>query len=333
MPDSPVAPAVAAESGAAAGSAARRRVALRLARAGFVVVAAGLCGYALVRQWPQVRAGVAALGGRTVGLSLVAVLAGLVATMLVWRTLLAALGSPLPLRVAARIFFLGQLGKYIPGSMWPIVAQMDMARAYRVPGRRSATAGVLTMLVSLAAGFVAAVAVLPALAGPDVRGYRWLFLAVPVLLAGLHPRVVNPVVDRLLRLVGRPPLDRPLGGRAVAAAFGWALLSWILLGAQIWLMAVRFGAPPGRSVPLAVGGFAFAWAAGFLVVFAPAGVGVRDVLLVAVLGRVLDGGPATTVAVVSRILMTLGDLLLAAAAGWRGRVASGRADRAQTRSP
>ncbi|MDT5034935.1 MAG: glycosyltransferase 2 family protein, partial [Micromonosporaceae bacterium] len=61
----------------------------------------------------------------------------------------------------------------------------------------------------------------------------------------------------------------------------------------------------------AVGGFAFAWSAGFLVVIAPAGAGVRDLLLIATQSPVLSVGPATAVTLVSRAAMTGGDLLLA----------------------
>ena len=100
----------------------------------------------------------------------------------------------------------------------------------------------------------------------------------------------------------------------MAGALAWSCSSWVLYGLQIWLLATRLGAPGGRTALLAVGGFAFAWSVGFLVVFAPAGAGVRDVLLVAILGPVLGVGSATAVALVSRALMTAGDLLTAALA-------------------
>ncbi len=127
------------------------------------------------------------------------------------------------------------------------------------------------------------------------------------------------MVDKLLTLVRRPPLEQPLTGRAVAAALGWAVVSWVLFGLQVWLLAVRLGAPEGRTLLLAIGGFAFAWSVGFLVVFAPAGAGFRDVLVIAILGAVLGGGGATAVALVSRILMTIGDFATAGVAAWSGR--------------
>ena len=285
-------------------------------RIGFVVVAVALGGYAVARQWAQVQAGLAELGWLAVAGSLLAVLAGLATTMQVWRVLLSALGSPLPARTASRIFFLGQLGKYVPGSMWPVLVQMELAQAARVPRSRTATAAVLTLVTSLCAGLLAALVTLPFLPAGATGDFRSAFLAVPVLLALLHPRVVNAAAGRVLRLTGRPPLDRPLSGRAVAVAVAWALASWVLLGAQVWLLAISLGAPVGRGLLLAVGGFAFAWSAGFLVVLAPAGAGVRDVLLVATLASVLSVGAATAVALVSRVLMTVGDLVLAGVASW-----------------
>jgi hypothetical protein len=114
----------------------------------------------------------------------------------------------------------------------------------------------------------------------------------------------------------------------VVGALAWAFASWIFYGLQIWLLATRLGAPDGKAALLAIGGFAFAWSVGFIVVFAPAGAGVRDVLLVAMLGPVLGVAQATAVALVSRVLLTVGDLLTAAvAAGFTRRPDTAAASR------
>ncbi len=290
----------------------------RPVRWGFVAVTVGLGGYAVAEDWTKVRAALSSLGFLsvagflTVAAALLCVLAGLFAMMLVWRQLLTALGSPLPVRAAARIMFVGQLGKYLPGSVWPVLAQMELGTAYRVPRHRSASVSVLTMLLSLFSGLLTALIALPFVGGSTP--YLWALLAAPVLLVGLHPKVLNTVLARLLRLAKRPPLERPLTGRAIVGALAWAFASWFLYGTQIWLLAVRLGAPEGKAALLAIGGFAFAWSVGFLVVFAPAGAVVREALLVWTLGPVLGAGGAIAVALVSRVLMTVGDLLTAAIA-------------------
>jgi hypothetical protein len=283
-------------------------------RVGFVVVAVGLGAYAVVSQWSQVRSSFAQMG---VGMIAAALALALLISMEVWRSLLTAAGSRVPFPSATRIFFVGQIGKYLPGAVWPVLAQMELGQAHRIPRRRSATVAVVTLLVSLVSGLL--VATVAILGHSAAKGYAWAFLAVPVLLVGLHPRVLNPLIDRLLRLARRPALEVPLTGRAILTATLWSLLAWVVNGTHVYLLSVSLGAPAGRTALLAIGGFAFAWCVGFLVVFAPAGAGVRDVILVASLSPVLDVGQATAVALVSRVLTTVADLLCAGIAAWFGR--------------
>ncbi len=70
------------------------------------------------------------------------------ATLRQWQALLAGLGSPLRTTTAGRIFFIGQLGKYIPGSVWPVLTQMELGARAKVPRSRSASASILTMILS-----------------------------------------------------------------------------------------------------------------------------------------------------------------------------------------
>jgi glycosyltransferase 2 family protein len=294
-----------------------RAVASRPVRWAFVLAAVGLAGYAIARDWTQITAALGRLGFLSVVAALVSVVIAQVFTALMWRTLLSSLGSPLPVGAAARILFIGQLGKYLPGSIWPVLAQMELGKAHKVPRSRSASASVLVMLLTLIVGLLIALVTLPFAAGP--MPYRWALLITPVLLVMLHPKVLNNIIARLLKLARQAPLEAPLTGRALSRALGWAVGVWICYGLQIWILATRLGAPAGKTALIALGGFAFAWSVGFVIVFAPAGAGVRDVLLLLMLRPVLSTADATAVVLVSRVLLTAGDLLTAAAATRLGR--------------
>jgi uncharacterized membrane protein YbhN (UPF0104 family) len=288
---------------------AKRLLASRMVRYGFVVLVIGYGAYAVSKQWTDIHHAVGRIGLPMSLAALVFVLAALFTSMLSWRALLTGLGSPLPVPVAARIFFVGQLGKYLPGSVWPVLAQMEIATAHKVPRHRTAVASVLTMLMALLAGLIIAIIALPLSGGSTP--YEWAFIAAPFLLATLYPKVLTWGFSRLLRLAKRPPLDHPLGGRAIAISLGWSFVSWICYGFQIWVLAIRVGAPAGKALPLAIGAFAFAWCAGFLVVLAPAGAGVREVIMVAILGAVVGSDPATAIALVSRAVTAVADLVVA----------------------
>jgi uncharacterized membrane protein YbhN (UPF0104 family) len=284
----------------------------------FVAATVGLGGYAIADGWPQVQAGLSQIGPLEIAGALLCVLAGLLATMQVYRTLLAALGSALPARTAAQILFVGQLGKYLPGSVWPVLAQMQLGSAHKVPRTRSASASVLAMLIALVSGVLTGVIMVP-FAGSAAHRYWWVFLLAPVIGLCMHPRVLNRILNRVLRIARRPPLERPLTGRNVAVGLGWGVVGWIFFGLQIWLLGSRLGLSSGSGLLLAIGSFAFAWCAGFVVVFAPAGAGIREVVLVALLVAVMSRADATAVALVSRVLMTAGDLISAGSAAFFAR--------------
>jgi uncharacterized membrane protein YbhN (UPF0104 family) len=288
-------------------------------RLGFLAVALGFGVWAIASQWQAVSDGFARLSWPLLAGSLAAVLAALAAGMMMWRALLADLGSPLPLRDAAKVFFVGQLGKYIPGSLWPVLAQMEMGRDLGVPRPRSAAAFFLTYPVYLVTGLLVAVATLPAFAGDSVSRYAWLLVLLPVLAVGLRPKVVNGVLGLGLRLLRRPPLERPLSGRGVLASAGWAMAGWLAYGVHLALIVGGLGVGGPKAVALSFGAFALAWCLGFLVVVAPAGAGVREVAMIAALAPVLDRGSAIAAALCSRLIVSIGDLLCAAAAGAAAR--------------
>lgn len=259
-------------------------------------------------SWPFVTAAVAVS------------LASLVLSLLTWRATLAALGQPLPLAPAARIYFLGQIGKYLPGSLWPVLAQMELAAARGLPRPVVGTASLLALALGVPGALLLGLLAVPALLTAGKGGYTVVFAALPLALLALWPPVLERLLDRGLRLVGRPPpVPLRLTGAAVARV---ALLSGfanVLLGLQAALLAYDLGAAGWQVVPAAIGAFTLANVAGLLALPLPAGAGVREVVLIAALSPVLPLPVAVVLAVVSRAVLTLADLAVAGAAAIAAR--------------
>ncbi|HEU4676466.1 MAG TPA: lysylphosphatidylglycerol synthase transmembrane domain-containing protein [Motilibacteraceae bacterium] len=280
---------------------------LALVVAGFAVALGG--------RWGEVARELGRLDVGALVASLVLAVVAVACSGAAWARVLADLGSPVPARPAARLFFVSQLGKYVPGSVWPVVVQMRLGRALGVPRTRTALAFVITVGLSIVVGGLVGLAGLPALARHGASAVPWLVaVAAGVGVVVLHPRVLNGALSLALRLLRRPPLEQPLPGRGIGAVTLWLLAFWVAAGLHIWVLAVDLGAPAGRSLPAAVGGFALAFCAGVLVVLLPAGAGVREVALTAALGTVLPAGAAVAIALVSRFLLAVTDGLLAGVA-------------------
>jgi uncharacterized membrane protein YbhN (UPF0104 family) len=150
---------------------------------------------------------------------------------------------------------------------------------------------------------------LPLTSPATTEDYWWLFLLAPVLIAALHPKIVTWSLNLALKVVRRPPLERPADLAATLRAVGWSLLGWALFGAHIWLLSMAAGGS-GKTLPLtAAGAYALAWTVGFLVFIAPGGIGAREAALTIALSPMLPAGAPIVVAIVSRVVFTLVDLI------------------------
>lgn len=289
----------------------------RLLRVGLLGLVAGLAVWGLASQWNQVQAALHQLELWQVAAAGADVLAGLFCMMLAWRTLLGDLGSPLPVAVAIRVMFVGQLGKYVPGAVWAVAAQVELARDYQVPRRRSVAAGLVAMATTLVVGLVMAGITLPLTSKHALHEYWWVLAVTPVAIACLYPPVTRSFLNLVLRVARRQPLERPVSLGATFRALGWTMLGWICYGLQAWLLIRQFGhggthlSSQLHLIALSFGAYALSWAAGFLLIFFPGGIGPREAALVAVLAPVMPAGSALVVALASRMVMTLGDLIWA----------------------
>jgi uncharacterized membrane protein YbhN (UPF0104 family) len=313
----------------AAARSGRTRTLLRVA---FAVLSIGGLTAATVAQWPHVTDTIDAVSWAALVTAFLATFAGVFCAILSWRAVLADLGSPLRVRYAVGIVGIGQLGKYLPGSLWPVVAQMELGREHDVPRKRSAVASLLVIVVALTAGGLLAAATLPFAARGSLGPYRPVFLVPAAGLVLLHPRVFNAAAARGLRLLKRAPLEQGLSLRGTAAALGWALAQWACWGLAVWLLGRGLPGAHGPLLAVSLGAYALAWSAGFLFLVAPAGAGVREGALVLLLAPSLGTAQALGVALLVRLLTTVADVgwgAVAFAEGghrWVRRRAAGRAE-------
>lgn len=293
-------------------SPASRLMRLTRLTVGLLIVAA--ITYAVVSEWDDVSRALRALSWPSVVLASLSVLAGTLTAVLAWRALLAEEGYPLPPWIAARIHLVGQLGKYLPGSVWSVFLQMELARGAGVPRARAFTTLVTWVVLSVSSGLTIGLIGLPVLASFD-SPLGWTLIAIlPLALACTHPRTLTFLVNLILRLLRKSLLPRPLTWHGVGTAFGWFLLTWVFYGAHMWLLASALGAPGWEGFVRCLGGFALALTAGVLFFVAPSGAGIREGLIVAALAGVMSEGEALGIAVVSRMIFTVVDVLAAGVA-------------------
>lgn len=270
-------------------------------RALFLVAVTAAGAWSLRGRWGEVLVAGADVGVEGWVAALLATLLGLGITGLLWRGLLALHGHRLGVRTATSTFFVGQLGKYVPGSVWSIALQARMAARVGVPVRATASTSLLFLLVHvLSAGPVVLVA-LPFLSlAPEHR----LGVAL-VALCGLA-MFVPPVLSTIVRLTSA----EPIGWTARTSLLVLASMcgAWGCYGIAMWAL---WGGPSASTALVLLAAFAAAYVAGVAVPLAPAGLGAREVVFVLLAAPVTDIVTATAVALLARVVHTGADFLWA----------------------
>ena len=257
-------------------------------------------------------------------LSLVFAMAGVAGGYPVWWDVLLGLGARIPFWEGARVFFVSQLGKYVPGSVWPMLMQMEEGRARGIQRRTMLGSSMVTAVIGCCVGLVVACALLPFYDAQALGRYWWALVALPLLIAMLHPRAMPGLLDRAFGILRRPPLSQRLDGRYEARACLWSMLTWLGLGGHLAVLCLALGHGGISIVVLCIGAAALAIPVGILFLPAPAGAGVREVVLTLVLSTAMPTGQAFAIVVASRIILIVSELLLAGIATLIDRAAKGR---------
>ena len=226
-----------------------------------------------------------------------------------WARLTRELGGGDPGLVgAARIVFSANLGRYLPGKFWQIAGLAVLSGRDGISPAVAGTAGVLGQAFSLAAvGVLAA----PVLLGPgysDVGGRTVILGALLLFIAVTSIRpILQAVLGLAFRISGKSvePLSR-VGSMFGLRWLGLYLFNWTLYGLAFVLFVRGLGFSIGWLELTSA--FAAAYLLGYVAVFAPAGLGVREGFLIAFL-QIEIGAAAVGVALLTRLWMTTVELL------------------------
>jgi hypothetical protein len=282
----------------------------------FVAAVLWFAGHALVKQWSGVREQL--LSARpnwgAVGAATLLVLAAYAVLSQVWRMVLGAWHEGaerhLSFRTAARIWFVSNLGRYVPGKVWQIASMGVMTQRRGISAVSATGAALLVSLANVASGFVVVLAT-----GATVfrsfanAGPRAGVLLAVLLTAGLAvlPLVINRMSPLLARLTRQRLVLPAIPARAIwLAALGTAA-AWAVYGVAFQWFAASLTHRATGATTFYIAAYTGSYLVGYLALFAPGGLVVREYMLVASLTSlgVLTAPEAWLVAIGSRLWLTV----------------------------
>ena len=259
---------------------------------------------------------------------------------LAWIALLRFLKVPGLGAAAFRLFAYTWLARYIPGTIPYHASRLMLAETVGASrGRVAASIAYETVLALSSAAAMGAIGVLLAL-GTDVDS-SWTYLLAIVPLAALpvllHPRLLVPAANRLLALARRAALTQEalLTHRQTSYVFVAYAVVHCLNGLAFYFVLQAVTDSASVSLPLAVGVYGLSSAAGVAVPLVPSGLGVREAVIVGILGVSMPAETALVVAGAARAVSVAADVAFVSlfAVIHAGVVAAGRLSRKDVPAP
>ncbi|MES9992483.1 MAG: FtsX-like permease family protein [Candidatus Thiodiazotropha sp.] len=207
------------------------------------------------------------------------------------------------------IYNITQLGKYIPGSIWQFVGKIGMYKSAGLDNKTVRDTIVLETFWVVFSAFIFGLVligftqyqILFTLANKVPPIIPLIIISVSVILLLLpqlrtHRQRLNEYSRRLL--------FTPL-------SLVTTLLIWLVLGFAFWVTLTPFSTSE-IGLFYIIGLYAFSYAVGFAVPFAPAGIGIRESVLVLGLAPFLDINTSIILAALNRIFYIVIEIVLSA---------------------
>jgi uncharacterized membrane protein YbhN (UPF0104 family) len=217
-----------------------------------------------------------------------------------------------------RAYYVGHLGKYVPGKAMAVILRTALIQSHRVDTSIAVASVFLETLTMMAVGGCIAVPVLA------VRFlHNPLFIAAAVftaVVAGLP--TLPPVFSRLARLLGVGRLSPAVAGKLAGFDYGtlvcgWTAMvcGWVLMGVSLWatLRGLDFEANLAESWYVYTAIVAMAVVVGFASMI-PGGLLAREAVFTGLLAPLLgcDASTALLVAAALRLAWVVAELLISA---------------------
>jgi len=242
-------------------------------------------------------------------------LLGLLPAALFWHRVLLELGQDAQIRDTLRAYYIGHLGKYVPGKAMVVVIRAGLVRSHRVSTTVAAVSVFFETLTMMSVGGFIAAAILAA----RFRSHHVLFLVAAGLMIVAGLPTFPPIFKRLVRLAGIGKSDpstvqkiEKLGFRTLL--WGWVAMSmgWVFLGVSLWAVLRAMGVAglePIGQLPLYVASVSLAMVAGFLSLV-PGGAVVRELVLTELMVPQFGELVALVSAVVLRLVWLVSELMI-----------------------
>lgn len=212
-----------------------------------------------------------------------------------WVSLMRHFAPGIPWRTHVRIYCATLAGRRLPGTLWYVGGRLVLYRREGISGALVSIASSVEYAVILVSGALVGIVLLPAAA--EFPGAAPAALAVAGILVLSSPRLVAWLAQRMGR-----PLPVKIAFTDVLVWLAALSVMWLCGGMMLVEIIRAFDPLPAAQPGYIVGAWALAGVLGALTFALPSSFGVGEISLAFFLAQIMPAAEAGTIAVVTRFI-------------------------------
>lgn len=205
----------------------------------------------------------------------------------------------------ARTYLKTNIAKYLPGNVWHFYGRIWAAKAAGVPLAAAIVSVLIEPLLMAAAALIVALGSSRLATGSAAQAIPWAGQAIglAIVLLAVHPRLLNPLLGKLMRAKAADLEAEPLQVRRYPIVPLLGELSFVLLRSAGFLLVLQALQPIAPAqVPLLLTAFSLAWVLGLVIPGAPGGLGVFEATAIALLSQQFSAGIVLSLVALYRLI-------------------------------
>lgn len=227
-----------------------------------------------------------------------------------WRVTIRKLGSTISFENSFWIMSSSQIAKYVPGGIWFVVGSIYLGKSEKLKEEIVALSIVvetgLTFLVGILL-FLLSISLVE-----QKFSVNFLFM-IPVFflfLIALYPPFLNRLINFALGIVKRPAINLDISYFQILKLSIYFFGLWIsqIIGFYFLINAI-YPIALSKIFNLA-GAYTLSWMTGFVVIFAPGGLGVREAMMTLLLSPILPAPLAIAISFIARVWITIFEIVI-----------------------
>ncbi len=227
-----------------------------------------------------------------------------------WQKIMCMLGSSISFTQSSWMISTTQIAKYLPGRIWYMIGRVYVGKKEKMSSKNLAVSMILeTCLLIISSSIIFLFSVI-VVGSYGLASLSICLILLVIAIVILNPHILSRVVNFLLKILKKPNIKITISYSQILKLSIYFFGLWIaqIIGFYFLINAI-YPMPISKIFTLSAA-YTLSWMTGFVVIFAPGGLGVREGMMTLLLSSILPTPLAIAISFISRVWITLFEIVI-----------------------